>query len=207
MKAIHFQIDNTTALSYLVKMAGNQKQVFNRISKVNLEVSPAPWDYNYCRISSKLHEHGGRLAFKKLKRQFRVETLSTSISENCSDQRKTRDRPFCFSTVSTTSTVQYMETRSIQSGNICNAANLVQSVPLCFPPCSMINKVLKKIAQDQVKRMLVVAPTYQSQVWYPTLLRMPTEKPLLLPHHPHLLLNHQAQTHPLITSKTLRLEV
>ena len=117
MKAIHFQIDNTTALSYLVKMAGNQKQVFNRISKVNLEVSPAPWDYNYCRISSKLHEHGGRLAFKKLKRQFRVETLSTSISENFSDQRKTRDRPFCFSTVSTTSTVQYMETRSIQSGN------------------------------------------------------------------------------------------
>ena len=88
MKAIHFQIDNTTALSYLVKMAGNQKQVFNRISKVNLEVSPAPWDYNYCRISSKLHEHGGRLAFKKLKRQFRVETLSTSISENFSDKGK-----------------------------------------------------------------------------------------------------------------------
>ena len=48
----------------------------------------------------------------------------------------------------------------------------------------MINKVLKKIAQDQVKRMLIVAPTWQYQVWYPTLLRMSTEKPLLLPHHP-----------------------
>ena len=172
-----------------------------------MEESPAPWDYNYCRISSKLHEHGDRLAFKKLKRQFRVETPSTSISENLPDQRQTRDRPFCFSTVSTTSTVRCMETRSIQSGNICNAANLVQSVPLCFPPFSMINKVLKRIAQDQVKRMLVVAPTSQSQGWYPTLLRTSPEKPLPLSHHLHLLLNHRAQIHPLITSKTLRLEV
>ena len=76
-----------------------------------------------------------------------------------------------------------------------------------FPPFSMINKVLKKIAHDQVKRMLIVAPTWQSQVWYPTLLKMSIEKPLLLPHHPHLLLNHQAQIHPLITNKTLRLAV
>ena len=74
-----------------------------------------------------------------------------------------------------------------------------------FPPFSMINKVLRKIAQDQVKRMLIVAPTWQSQVWYPTLLRMSIETPLLLPHHPHLLLKHQAQIHPLITNKTLRL--
>ena len=55
--------------------------------------------------------------------------------------------------------------------------------------------------------MLIVAPTWQSQVWHPTLLRMLIEKSLLLPHHPHLLLNHQGQIHPLITDKTLRLVV
>ena len=85
---------------------GDQKQVFNRIRKRNLEVYPAPWDHNYCRISSKLHERGGRLAVKKLKTPIRVETRSISISENLSDQRKTRDGSFCFSTVSTTSTVR-----------------------------------------------------------------------------------------------------
>ena len=72
----------------------NQKQVFNRISKRNLEISPAPWDHNYCRISSKLHERGGRLAIEKLKRPFRRETPSTSILENLSDKRKTRDGSF-----------------------------------------------------------------------------------------------------------------
>ena len=65
------------------------KQVFNKISKRNLEVSPAPWDHNHSLISSKLHERGGRLAVKKLKRPFRVETPSTSISENFLDQTKT----------------------------------------------------------------------------------------------------------------------
>ena len=71
----------------------------------------------------------------------------------------------------------------------------------------MINKVLRKITQDQVKRMLIVALTWQSQLRYPTLLRMSIEEPLLLPHHVLPLLNDQAQIHPLITSKTLRLVV
>ena len=68
----------------------------------------------------------------------------------------------------------------------------------------MVSKVLRKIAQDQVKRMLIVALTWQYQIWYPTLLRMSIEKPFLLPHHPHLLLKHQAQIHRLITNRTLR---
>ena len=36
---------------------------------------------------------------------------------------------------------------------------------------------------------------------------MSLQKPLLLPHHPHLLLNQQAQTHPLIAHKKLGLAV
>ena len=56
----------------------------------------------------------------------------------------------------------------------------------------MINRVLRKIAQNQGQRMLIVAPTWQRQVWYPAHLRISIERPLLLPHHQHLLLNHQA---------------
>ena len=78
------------------------------------------------------------------KRPFRVETPSIRISENLPDQRKNRDGPFCFSTVSTISTVHCMETRSIQSGNGCDAADLVQSVPLCFPTFFNDKQGLKK---------------------------------------------------------------
>ena len=127
MKPIHFQIYNTLALCYLVKMArgGDQKQVFDRISKRDLEVSPTSWDHNYRRIPSKLHERGDSLAHKILKRPFRVETPSKNISENLSDHRKTKNGSICFLTVCTTSLVHCMETRFIQSGKGCNAANLV----------------------------------------------------------------------------------
>ena len=68
-------------------------------------------------------------------------------------------------------------------------------------------KGLKKDSLNPSEKMLILAPTWQSQVGYPTLLRMSIVKPLLLLNHPHLLLNHQAQIHPLITNKTLRLAV
>ena len=64
---------------------GNEKQIFSIISKRKLELSPTPWDQNYSRISSKLHEHRCRFGVKKLKRPFRVETPSTNVSENLSD--------------------------------------------------------------------------------------------------------------------------
>ena len=119
------------------------KQVFNRIGKRSLGVSPTPWDDIYCRSSSKLHERGDKFAVKMIKGKFRVETPSTNISD-FSDQRKTRNGSFCFSTVSSTSTVHCMENGSIQSGNGCNATNFVQSVPLCFPNIFNNKQVFKK---------------------------------------------------------------
>ena len=148
-----------------------------------MQVSPTPCNYKYCRISSKFHDCGGRLTVKKLKIAFRAKNSSTNVLENLSEHRKTRDRSFCFSTVSVTFMVHCMETRSIQSGNGCNAANLVHHYLYAFPTLSMLNKILRKIAQDQVKRMLIVALTWLSQVWYPILLRMSIEKPLILSHH------------------------
>ena len=148
MENCSFPNGQYNSLSYHVKMGGRGRggvcgKNKNRIRKGNLKTCPTPWDHYYCRISSKLHK-SGRLAVKKLKRPFRVEIPSTSISENLSNLRKTRDLSFCSSTVSATSMVHCMETRSIQSGNRCNAENLVQSVPLCFPTFFKDKQGLKK---------------------------------------------------------------
>ena len=115
MKAIYFQINNTTGLSYLVKMGEPQYPLHHGItittaclpSSVKVE---ADWQLRNSKDQSK---------WKLLPQVFQ------SIF-----QRKSRDGSFCFSTVSTTSMVHCMETRSIQSGNGCCARNLVQSVPL-----------------------------------------------------------------------------
>lgn len=84
-----------------------------------------------------------------------------------------------------------------------NATNLVQSVPLCIPTFSPINKVIIMLVKNKVQKILNVASSWQLQVSYPTILRMSLRKSLLLPHHLHLLLSHQGQIHPLIANKTI----
>ena len=99
-------------------------------SKYLMELTKEIWKY--------LLHHGITITAEYLPGSMNMEAYwyfkpSTSISENLSDETKTRDGSFCFSTVSLTSTVQCMKIGSIHWGNGCNAANLVQSVPLCFP--------------------------------------------------------------------------
>ena len=55
--------------------------------------------------------------------------------------------------------------------------------------------------------MLLIAPTWHTQVWFPELLRMSIGKYLLLPQHRRLLTNAQGEIHPLVKNKTLRLAV
>ena len=131
MKAIYFRIDNTTALSYLVKMVGTK-------SKYLVELAKEIWK---CFL-----HHGIKITAECLSSSINVEVdWQSRNSKNHSEwkllpeifQRSCQitGRPemdFCFSAVSTTSTLHCMETRSIQSGNGCNAANIVQSVSLCF---------------------------------------------------------------------------
>ena len=50
-----------------------------------------------------------------------------------------------------------------------------------FPPPIVIGKLLRKAAQDRVHRLIVVAPTWTSAPWYPSMLQMAVEPPLVLP--------------------------
>ena len=62
------------------------------------------------------------------------------------------------------------------------------------------------MSYDQTEKMLLVTPTWQSQLWYPLLLEMSIVRPLLLPRNASLK-NPQGKIHPLIANRTLRLAV
>jgi hypothetical protein len=57
-----------------------------------------------------------------------------------------------------------------------------------FPPFNLIAKVLNKILEDQTE-ILLVAPIWQAQPWWPLLLQLLTQQPVLLPVSPHLLID------------------
>ena len=67
-----------------------------------------------------------------------------------------------------------------------------------FPPFCLIPRVLVHVKRGKPRRILLVAPVWPSQSWYPTLLEMSVDRPILLPRWPNLLeLRHNHQLHPL----------
>ena len=66
-----------------------------------------------------------------------------------------------------------------------------------FPPFSLIPRVLSKVQQDQAC-VLLVAPVWTCQIWYPLLLRLLIERPVLLPRWRNLMTQpHNGKPHPL----------
>ena len=56
-----------------------------------------------------------------------------------------------------------------------------------FPPFPLINKVMQKLRSTQVAEVILVAPWWPSQSWFPHLLHLNVEHPLVLPYRRDLL--------------------
>ena len=66
-----------------------------------------------------------------------------------------------------------------------------------FPPFSMIQRTLKKLAKDQGEAIMVV-PHWTTACWYPQMLQLLVDKPVLLPKGKRVLqLPHSGEPHPL----------
>ena len=66
-----------------------------------------------------------------------------------------------------------------------------------FPPFALVGKCLQKIHQEE-STVVLVAPVWKTQWWYPYLLQLLIDYPLLLPVHPDLLSNPFKRKHPLL---------
>ena len=65
-----------------------------------------------------------------------------------------------------------------------------------FPPFNLICRVLKKAQHDEAN-IIIVAPNWPSQPFYPLLMRLSKEKPLILKPNKTLLISSSRNVHPL----------
>ena len=56
-----------------------------------------------------------------------------------------------------------------------------------FPPFPLLNRVMQKLRSTQAAEVILVAPWWPSQSWFPHLLRLCVEHPLVLPYRRDLL--------------------
>ena len=72
-----------------------------------------------------------------------------------------------------------------------------------FPPFSLLAQVLAKIRNDKAL-VLLITPVWTTQTWYPLLLQLAVQQPILLPRKGNLLtLPHSQELHPLKDSLRL----
>ena len=71
-----------------------------------------------------------------------------------------------------------------------------------FPPFCLISRLLQKVHIENMSEMLLIAPVWKTQPWFPTLLSMLVRRPILLPQNRDLLqLQHSREEHPLQTMR------
>ena len=73
-----------------------------------------------------------------------------------------------------------------------------------FPPFCLIIQVLNKIEKDKTKKLILIPPCWQTQLWYPQILGMLIRKPVILLSE-KVLSNPSRQTHALVIIQTLTL--
>ena len=69
----------------------------------------------------------------------------------------------------------------------------------------MILRVLLKIKQECVPLLILIAPVWSTQLWYPELLNLCVKEPVLLPHGKVILISPKSLIHPLIVENSLTL--
>lgn len=100
--------------------------------------------------------------------------------------------------------LQELETRPLYHGNRCSEDFMEAATGIAFSPFSLIGRCLHKIRLDQAA-ILLIAPVWLTQAWYPLLLESLVQVPVLLPSHQDLLKDPFDQTHPLLQDSNLAL--
>ena len=95
-------------------------------------------------------------------------------------------RPFCYTFKPPTSPVCKLVARPICHGYGCIPSPLDKPERLPFPPFSLVGRCLQKVRQEQ-STLIVIALVWPAQVWYPLLLELLVQHPVLLPSHRYLL--------------------
>ena len=118
----------------LGKNGTNKEGRTQQICEGNLGVFNSERDRTYCRISSKLSRHSGKLGVKPHQGLERVEIASPDICKDNSDDGKTKRRSFYITPVRSTLTVHVMETGPLLHGSGCPGTKIDTYVPLYFSP-------------------------------------------------------------------------
>ncbi len=200
MTAVHLQMDNMTALSYLVRMGGTNSKELTSIAKeiwdfllkkqIKITAEYLPGVLNTQADISTIRANGcfSHKYFKKFVKCGAVQTwicLPRDFFTRFQPERGWRPDPYSQATDALQQKWSHLS-------------------PYAFPPFSLVGRVIAKVRAEKVT-MVLITPAWQTQPWYSQLLQMSVQNPILLPIVSNLLVNPQGAIHPLVENGSLKL--
>lgn len=197
--------DNTTSLAYIRKMGGTRSALLTQITidiwelaqshSFNLEVEHVPGEHNQeADYLSRLHQVG------------LSETTEWRLNRGQFNRINSRWGPLrsdLFASHSNTHLPDYITWMEPHCRR--NAFHHQwEDRDYAFPPFALLGRVLRKVHLDKCT-IVLVAPKWETQSWFPLLRDMLWDDPMDLPYHKRLLRDQAGNPHPL--GYTLRLTV
>ena len=200
---IHLKMDNITALTHINKMGGTRSQQLTQITK-------SLWEF--C-LKKRIHLSAEYLPGSKnriadaLSRQYQ-DSSNWKLNKQLFNQINKQWGPLktdLFADRLNAQTAHYYSWKQdpLAAGT---DAFLWKWNEKCyaFPPFCLIGRCLKKIQKDQTS-LILIAPAWQGQHWYPILLNSLTEEPILMPPFTNTLSSPTGETHPMLLNNSLHL--
>ena len=118
--------------------------------------------------------------------QHRVGTTASSVRLSCSAVGSSSCRSLCYQSESQTGNLCFSSSRPSGFRSRYHVSLLGRNVPYAFPPFHFLLQVLLKIKQSDCK-IILIAPAWPKQAWFPELLLLSCSRPLKLPFRRDLL--------------------
>ena len=187
VKAIHLQVDNIVALTYLMKMGGTQnlkmvelaKEIWEYLLKWGITITAeylpselnltADWESRNILDSSEwMLSHQIFQKVCQIRGFPEIDLFASRLSHQIPTYVAWKPDPHSHAT------------DAFQQ-------NWAHKFLYAFPPFCMIPKVLNKTLKEKVPKLVLITPAWSTQVWYPKILNMSIKSPILLPRRKDIL--------------------
>ena len=201
--SIHMKIDNMTALSYIIKMGGKNNQQMNKISK-------QIWEFMMSRkckltaeyIPSKLNIEADEESRLNDSSEWKLDPQL--FKEIC--KRLGNPEIDLFASLATHQIPKYISWKPDPKAIAVNAfqTSWAHKFPYAFPPFKLIGRTINKVQHHHISA-IIITPVWHTATWYPMLIHMSIQRPLLLPQIPTLLMDPAGNPHPMVKTQKLKL--
>ena len=180
-KVVCLRMDNTTAVAHVNNKGGTHSPCL-----LALTLELWQWCLERNIMISAQHVPGKLNTIADSESRVFNDSSEWKIDPHFPISEGVQNRPVCLSPIHPTSPVCQLASgsRGTACGCVDNGLGTLQGY--AFPPFNLIPAVLNKLSQDKAD-IILVAPIWPAQPWWPLLLSLLVEQPVLLPSYRHLL--------------------